>query len=169
MNSNNDGFWKILVGVGTLLIIVGIILIIIRPGGEAAGPLIIDVFGAKFEGSDVGLMMIALGLATYIIALKDRSDERKYKQIEYRVTESENITKEMALEIADEKLTRVKQEPSGWTPDFEERKLIVDELEDEVRKAKKQAREDGIDLVKMGEIKRIRELSKKIDEEEERR
>lgn len=85
-------FWHLMVGVGLLLVGIGLILILVpnQVGGE--GSILIDVFGAKFEGSEIGLALIVLGLACFIIGQKDRADQKKYQMIQKDLKKNSRIT-----------------------------------------------------------------------------
>jgi len=85
-------FWHLMVGVGLVLVVIGLILILVpnQVGGE--GSILIEVFGAKFEGSEIGLALIVLGLACFLIGQKDRADQQKYQAIREDLKKNSRIT-----------------------------------------------------------------------------
>jgi len=85
-------FWHLMVGVGLVLVLIGLVLILVpnQVGGE--GSILIEVFGAKFEGSEIGLALIVLGLACFLIGQKDRADQQKYQSIKEDLKKNSRIT-----------------------------------------------------------------------------
>lgn len=96
-------FWHLMVGTGLLLILV------LNDLG-ARGVIVLEVFGAKFEGTEMGLALIVLGLACFLIGQKDRADIQKYRSLQKDLQKTSRITARLVGNNVQQTLASVPRE-----------------------------------------------------------
>ena len=100
-------FWHLMVGTGLMLVLIGLLLILIPNNVGAPGTILIEVFGAKFEGSEIGLALIVLGIACFLIGQKDRTDTQKYQSMKEDLQKTSKITARLVGDSVEKTLAGV--------------------------------------------------------------
>lgn len=85
-------FWHLMVATGLVLVVIGLLLILVPNNVGGSGTIVVEVFGAKFEGTEMGLALIVLGLACFLIGQKDRTDTRKYQTMKEDLQKTSELT-----------------------------------------------------------------------------
>ena len=100
-------FWHLMVVVGLLLVVIGLVLILVPNQVGEGGSILIEVFGAKFEGSEIGLALIVLGIACFLIGQKDRTDTQKYQAMKEDLQKTSKITARLVGDHVEQTLAGV--------------------------------------------------------------
>ena len=103
-NGESTGFWILMGILASVLIIGGLVVIITGMGSESSAPAIISFLGAKFEGNDVGLAVIFLGLLAALLAYKERADIRKHKQLRSDIDGAIKLAGGLAAKYGEQRL-----------------------------------------------------------------
>jgi len=97
-------FWHLMVGTGFTLVIVGLVLIFLPPEVGESGPILIEFFEARFEGSEMGLALIVLGLSCFLIDRKDLGDLRTHQAMQEELGRASGLTAKLVAERVEETL-----------------------------------------------------------------
>lgn len=122
-------FWHLMVGTGLVLVVIGLLLILVPNELGARGVIVLEVFGAKFEGTEMGLALIVLGLACFLIGQKDRADIQKYRSLQKDLQKTSKITARLVGNNVQQKLASV---PGETRRDFQGGGMDIGGYEDEL-------------------------------------
>jgi len=107
-------FWHVMVGTGLLLMVIGLIFIIIPDGPGGSGTIVIDIFGASFEGSEMGLALMVLAVACFLIAQKDRADMQRYHSMREDLTKTTQITAKLVADNVQQSMQNIPGDAREW-------------------------------------------------------
>lgn len=97
-------FWHLMVGTGFTLVIIGLVLIFLPPEVGESGPIVIEFFEARFEGSEMGLALIVLGLSCFLIGRKDLGDLRTHQAMQEELGRASGLTAKLVAERVEQTL-----------------------------------------------------------------
>ncbi len=154
MNNSKNGiqFWLIMAMLGAMLIIGGMILAFLRLDPSDSQGIVFEMFGARFEGNDVGLALVAMGLIACLIGYKERTNLRKYSSIEERLTAISTVATDVATQFTEER-DSTRQKSSSKREELKKRLI----------KVKNKAKDEAIDYAAIKEVQKVLELSREID------
>jgi hypothetical protein len=98
-------FWHLMVGVGFGLVIIGLVMIFLPPELGESGSFVIEFFEARFEGTEMGLALIVLGLSCFLIGRKDLGDLRTYQAMQEELNKNNHLTAKLVANSVEQGLT----------------------------------------------------------------
>lgn len=123
-------FWHVMVVTGLVLIVTGLVLILVPDGAGESGTITIEIFGASFEGSEMGLALMVLAIACFLIGQKDRADTQKYQSMRKDLQKTSKITAKLVADNVEQSLQQVPGDAQEWLKD---RALDWDDYQEELQ------------------------------------
>lgn len=123
-------FWHVMVGTGLFLMVVGLLLILIPNGVGQSGTIVLELFGASFEGSEMGLALMVLAVACFLIAQKDRADMQRYQSMREDLTKTSKITAKLVADNVEQSMQNVPGDAREW---LREKALDWEEYDSELQ------------------------------------
>lgn len=156
-------FWQAIAAVGCIFVIGGLLLIFLRPEAEGAGTPTFRLLGTAFEGADVGLAIIALGLVCFILANKDRIDGAKYRAMQAELDTTGRVVTRLVARVAHSYL----KESAGQRRDDAGGSRLPDEklqqLRNHLRIVRDQADSRPIDCAAIEQAAKVLDLADEFD------
>jgi|GEM_PF-1495752 len=149
-------FWHVMVVSGLVLMVIGLVLILLPDGVGQAGTIILKIFGASFEGSEMGLALIVLAIVCFLIGQKDRADTQKYQSMRKDLQKTSKITAKLVADSVEQSLQKVPGDASEWMrdhaldwEDYQEELQVLQNWEEDVLEDEHALRhaERGIELL----------------------
>jgi hypothetical protein len=156
-------FWQAMMAVGCILVIGGLLLVFVRPGTEGSGAVSFKLLGTEFEGSDVGLAIIALGLVCFVLGNKDRNDSAKYRAMQEKLDTTGEVVTKLVARVAHGYLNESagqRRDDRGGNRHSGEK---VEQLRNHLRFVKEQAKNRTIDYVAVQEAAKVLDLADELD------
>jgi hypothetical protein len=104
-------FWHLMVGTGFVLLLIGLVLIFLPPGVGESEPFLLEFFNVKFEGVEMGLALIVLGLSCFLIGRKDLADLRAYQTVQRDLRKTSSLTAKLVASRVEKTLNGL---PEGF-------------------------------------------------------
>lgn len=120
-------FWHVMVGTGLALMVIGLVFILVPDGGSDT--IVIEVLGATFEGSEMGLALMVLAIACFLIGQKDRADTQKYQSMREEIKKTSKITAKLVADNVENSLQNVPGDVREW---LREHALDWDDYQEEL-------------------------------------
>ena len=105
-------FWHLMVGIGFALLLIGLVMIFLPPGVGDSDPFMIEFFQARFEGSEMGLALIVLGLSCFLIGRKDLADLRTTRGIQEELGKNTTLTAKLVADRVEKTFRELPARPA---------------------------------------------------------